>query len=264
MSTISLAMLAGLAITTGAAAQETSNLARAAQNPIAAMISLPFQSNTNFGAGPYNRTSEILNIQPVVPIDLNPDWILVTRTIVPLIYQPDLATRHDGKFGLGDINPTFFLVPAKTGSFVWGIGPTFTMPTATDKSLGSDKWSAGPAAVVVIMTGPWVLGILANHQWSFAGKDSRKAVNASLFQPFVNYNLPGGWYLTSSPIITANWNAAAGTGKWTVPIGGGIGKIFAIEKQQVNLQLASYYNVESPKLGPDWQLRVQFTLLFPR
>ena len=126
-------------------------------------------------------------------------------------------------WGLGDINPSLFFSPAKPGAVIWGVGPTLTIPTATDSKLGSGKFSLGPTAVALTIQGPWVFGALINNQWSVAGWGD-KDVNQMLLQPFVNFNLPQGWYLTSSPIMTANWEAASG-GKWTVPVGGGVGKL---------------------------------------
>jgi len=226
------------------------------------MISVPFQNNTNFNVGPFNRAQDILNIQPVIPITLNSEWNLISRTIVPLMLQPSPYTDAD-LFGLGDINETLFLSPTRPGPIIWGIGPAFTAPTATNTILGTGKWLAGPSAVALVMPGHWVIGALVSNQWSFAGDDNRPSVNTGLIQPFINYNFPDGWYATMSPIITVNWNAASGQ-QWTVPIGGGIGRVFRIEKQPLNVQVAGYYNVVRPDGAADWQLRLQLSLLFPR
>jgi hypothetical protein len=244
----------------GASDQEA--LAKAAQNPIANMISVPFQNNFNFGIGPNEVTQWNLNVQPVIPISLNKDWNLITRTVIPIIDQPSLAPGVPSAFGLGDINPQFYFSPAKPGGLIWGIGPTFTFPTGTEPLLTSGKWSAGPAVVALTIQGHWVIGAVANQQWSFAGWGDQN-VSALLLQPFVNYNLPHGWYLTASPVMTANWNADSGQ-KWTVPLGGGVGKIFKISKQSFNAQLQAFDNVVTPDNGPDWQLRFQVQLLFPQ
>jgi hypothetical protein len=148
---------------------EETELAKKTQNPVADLISVSFQSNFNFGAGTNDATIYILNVQPVIPLKLTEDWNLITRTIMPIINQPSLFPGDESAFGLGDINPTLFLSPAKPGKLIWGVGPTFTLPTATDSRLGSGKWSMGPAAVALTMQGPWVVGALANQQWSFAG-----------------------------------------------------------------------------------------------
>jgi hypothetical protein len=257
-----LAVVAALATPTPARAQ--SDLAKAAQNPVAAMISLPFQNNTTFGYGPDDDIQNVLNIQPVWPLSLNKKWNLITRTIVPVIDQPDLP-GVDGAFGLGDVNETLFFSPAAPGKVIWGVGPAFTLPTATNDVLGTGKWSAGVGVVVLTMPGHWVIGALVSNQWSFAGDDERADVNSMVLQYFVNYNLKNGWYLTSAPINTANWNAD-GADRWTVPIGGGVGKIFKAGKQPMNAQVGAYYNLVTPYNIPsgDWSLRLQLQLLFPR
>jgi hypothetical protein len=241
----------------------TQDLAKAAQNPVADMISLPLQNNTNFGVGPGDDVQNVLNLQPVIPLKLNGNWNLITRTIAPLIYQPETVPSYGSEFGLGDINLSLFLSPAKPGKIIWGVGPVFSFPTATDAVLGSEKWSAGPTAVALKIQGPWVVGALANNLWSYAGDDDREDVNQFLFQYFINYNLPQGWYISSAPIITANWKADSGN-QWTVPFGGGVGKIFRIGKQPLNAQAQAFYNVEKPDNSPDWTLRLQLQFLFPK
>ncbi|TFG65998.1 MAG: neuromedin U [Nitrospirales bacterium] len=246
------------------AEQTAEELAKKTQNPVADLISVPFQNNLNFGLGPHNRAQHILNIHPVVPIQLTEDINLITRTIFPIIRQPDL-TRDNGNTtnGLGDISTSLFFSPAKSGQVIWGLGPILQFPTATDEVLGTRKWAAGPAGVVLTMQGPWVIGALANQIWSYAGNNDRDKVSAFLFQYFINYNLKDGLYLTSSPIITANWEATSGN-KWVIPFGGGAGKLFKIGKQPINTQLQAFYNVEQTTFGPDWTLRAQVQFLFPK
>jgi hypothetical protein len=243
---------------------DTEKLAKETQNPVANLISVPFQNNFNFGVGPDRDMLWIMNVQPVIPIPLNDDWNLITRTIVPIVNQPGFLPGEPGSFGMGDINPSVFLSPAADQGFVWGVGVTTTLPTATLNDLGSGKWSMGPTAVGLWMKGPWVVGALANQQWSIAGWGG-KDVNQLLIQPFVNYNLPDGWYFTSAPIVTANFSASDHD-QWTVPLGAGIGKLWRIGKVglPLNTQLVPFYNVVTPEFGPDWQLRFQFQFLFPR
>lgn len=239
-------------------------LRQAAQNPMADLMSFPVQNNTNFGYGPLDKTQNITNIQPVIPFDLSEDWLLITRAIAPLINQPEFVSGQGSEFGLGDINLSLFVGPSKPGSLIWGMGPVFLLPTATDDRLGADKWGVGPAAVGLTMKGPWVFGVLAQNLWSFAGDSDRPDVNQMLIQYFINYNLPDGWYLTSSPVITANWEAD-NDNTWTVPFGGGFGRLFRIGKLPVNTQVQAFYNVEKPdKLGPDWTLRFQIQVLLPK
>ena len=242
-------------------AQDKDDLAKKSQNPVSNMISVPFQNNTSFNVGPYNRTQNVLNIQPVWPFSLSPSLNLITRTIIPVISQP--IGESDSKFGIGDINFTAFFSPADPGKIIWGLGPTFFLPTASDAFLGSEKWSVGPALVVLTMPGSWVIGLLANNVWSFAGKEERSDVNQMLLQYFINYNLPDGWYLTSGPVITANWKAESGQ-QWTVPFGGGFGKIFKIGSQPLNAQVQAFANVVKPDNGADWSMRLQLQLLFPK
>jgi len=258
-----------IAMSAVAQPQQGDDLRQAAQNPVADLISVPLQNNTNFNVGTLDNTQNVLNIQPVVPFTLNQDWNLITRTIMPVIYQPPFFPGDSNDFGLGDLTPAFFFspkkpVPVSPGvGLVWGAGPVFALPTSTDPRLGTEKWSAGPTFVALLLTKKVVTGFLINNLWSFAGESDRPDVNAMTLQPFFNYNLPKGWYLTTSPIITANWEADSGN-RWTIPIGGGIGRVFKIGKQPINAQINYYYNVERPDLtGGDPQLRAQWTFLFP-
>jgi hypothetical protein len=247
----------------GPEAQDTEALARASQNPVANLISLPFQNNTNFNAGPFNRTQDILNIQPVIPMPLGTDWNVISRTIVPLMSQPSPIFDSSSTNGIGDITQSLFLSPSHPGPLIWGVGPVYTIPSASDAILGTGKVLAGPTAVALVTPGHWVIGALVNNQWSVAGDPNRKSINAFLAQPFVNYNMAGGWFLTYSPIIMADWTAPSGQ-QWTVPVGGGFGRVFKIEGQAYNASISGYYNAVHPNNAADWQLRVQFALLFPR
>jgi hypothetical protein len=268
-----LVLMGGMTIMPASAQQSAEALAAAAQNPVAAMYSLPLQNNTYLGAGPNNdKTANVLNIQPVLPFTYG-DWNIISRTIVPLIYlpsfSPGLPDGTDGggnigsQFGLGDINQTIYLSPAAGGALIWGLGPSFNLPTATSRTLGSGKFSAGPGAVALAMPKPWVVGILARQLWSVAGPSDRSNVSQLLLQPFVNYNLSDGWYLVSSPVITANWYQPSGN-RWTVPVGGGAGKIFKIRGQPMNAQLQAFEYVDKPTGGPQWAIRFQIQFLFPR
>ena len=240
-----------------------SELAKMAQNPVSDLISLPLQNNMNFNVGPEDEIQNILNIQPVAPISISEKWNLITRTIVPIIWQPEFAAGRGRTTGLGDINFTGFLSPAKPGKLIWGAGPVILFPSATDDVLGTGKWGAGPSAVFLMMNPPWVNGFLINNIWSFAGSDTRRDVNQMLLQPFVNYNLPHGWYLVSAPIITADWEADSGN-RWTLPIGMGAGKVFRLGKLPLNCSAQGYYNLDKPVTGGDWTLRLQVQILLPK
>ncbi len=241
---------------------EVAELAKAAQNPVANLVSIPFQNNANFGYGPSDNkgTQNVLNIQPVVPLPLTRDWNLITRTIIPLVWQPSFVPGGSGSFGLSEINFTAFLSPAKPGALIWGIGPAASFPTSTSANVGSQStWGLGPSAVALAMPNPWVIGVLMNNLWNIAGDSSNKM----LIQYFINYNFKKGWYLTSSPIITANWNAASGQ-KWVVPFGAGFGKLFKLGKLPINGNVSAYYNAVKPDIGPEWTLRVQAAILLPK
>ena len=243
-------------------APDTEALAKAAQNPVASLISLPFQNNTDFGIGPDDKTRNTLNIQPVWPFEVSDNWNLITRTIVPVISQPGLSPGQDRTTGIGDTTFTAFLSPKDSGSMTWGVGPVLLLPTGSNDRLTFDKWGAGVSAVVLTMPGSWVIGSLFSNVWSVAGSGSQD-INLFTWQYFVNYNMSGGWYLTSAPIITANWEAGSDD-RWTVPFGGGVGRILRIGRQPVNINAQVYKFVESPTNGPDWQLRLQFQLMFPK
>lgn len=250
-----------------AAAQHSNGeLAKAAQNPIANMVSLPFQNNTNFDVGPNKATQQILNIQPVYPVSLNADWNLITRTVVPVISQPSFTPGQDRENGLGDIQFSAFFSPKQAvDGWVWGAGMIAQLDTATDDRLGQGAWGLGPTAVALHLGKTWVYGALVNNVWSVSKDDNRRDVNQMLLQPFINYNFPDkpGRYLSFSPVITADWKAQDGQ-RWTVPLGLGIGQIMRFGHQPVNLQVAGYYNVERPDLAARWQMRLQIQFLFPK
>lgn len=269
-------VLVGVIAISGTAIADSgsSDLAKAAQNPIANLISLPLQNNTNFNVGPLDQTQNVLNVQPVWPLSINEEWNLITRTIVPLTwvssgqYEGDAfvpsAVEQDRIFGLGDSSFSAFFSPKDSGKLTWGVGPIALIPTSTDDALGVGEWGAGLSAVVLGMPGDWVVGSLFSNVWSGKNDDGDK-VNLFTWQYFISYNIPdgNGLYLTTAPIITANWEAESGN-QWTVPFGGGVGKIFKIGKQPVNGQVSAYYNAEKPEFGADWQLRLQLQFLFPK
>ncbi len=240
-------------------AQEA-DLAKQIQNPVASLISLPFQNNIDTGIGPFDRTRNTLNIQPVIPASLG-GATLIVRTIVPIITQPIGET--DSKTGLGDINMSLFVTPAKPGKVVYAVGLATGLPTATDDVLGTKKLSVGPSFLVMVQPGSWTIGGLVQNTWSVAGDEDRGDVNFLFSQIFVTKNLSNGWYVNTAPVITANWEAASGN-QWTVPLGLGAGRLTRIGARPVNFQVGAYNYVVSPDGGPDWQFRAQVVLLFPR
>jgi len=214
-------------------------LAKLAQNLVGNLINVPFQNNTNLNVGPEKRNQNILNIQPVIPISVNSEWNIITRTIVPVISQ--LLPDGDRTNGIGDTVFTAFLSPAKPGAWIWCAGPVVQLPTNSNSDLGNRNWGLGASAVVLRLEkgDPWVYGVLANNIWSLSDNKQGGSYNNGLIQPFVNYNFDGGFYITSAPIITVDWNADSSQ-RWTVPLGGGVGKIFHLGRLPVNPQLSAY------------------------
>ena len=245
--------------------QSAEELAKKVQNPVADLISVPLQNNFNFNVGPEDDLQYVLNVQPVIPIKLSADWNLITRTIVPIISQPGFSPGQDRVNGIGDIQFTGFLSPANSEGLIWGAGPVVQFPTNSNDRLGNDRWGLGASAVALKLSkgSPWVYGALINNIWSVSGSDSDPSYSNFLIQPFLNYNFKGGVYLSSAPIITADWKADSGD-RWTLPLGGGVGKIVRFGRLPVNLQLQAYYNVVTPDNGADWQLRFQVQFLFPK
>jgi hypothetical protein len=244
--------------------ESSTALAKAVQNPVGNLISVPFQENINLNVGPYDRVQNVLNIQPVIPIDITDDWNIITRTIIPIISQPGVVPNQDRTSGIGDIQLSAFLSPAKPGAWIWGAGGAIQAPTHTNSVLGNDHAGLGPSFVILHLEAgsPWVYGVLISNLWSVGNANSPSYSNG-LMQPFLNYNFKGGAYLTSVPIVTVNWEAK-GSQQWTVPVGGGAGKIFKFGKLPVNLQFGGYYNVVRPDFAGNWQIRLQAQLIFPK
>ena len=238
------------------------DMAKTSQNPVAAVYNFPFQNNTDFKAGPNEATNNTLNIQPVIPVIVGKiNW--VNRAIIPVKWQGEVVAGGGSESGLGDITYEGFLSPAAPGKVIWGVGAALIFPTATDDRLGTGKWQAGPSIIVLTAPGQWVIGAILQNTWSFAGDSARADVNFFFSQVFVNYNIKNGWYLTSSPIITSNWEAESGE-QWTVPIGGGAGKVARVGKTPVDFQIQAFYNAVKPEFGADWQLRLQIKPIIPK
>jgi hypothetical protein len=247
--------------TTGGAAS-AEDLAKKLSNPIASLISVPLQSNFDFDAGQDNdKFKYTLNIQPVIPLSISTDWNLITRIIQPVIYQDELFPGLGSKFGLGDMTPSFFFSPKEPfHGWIWGVGPVFLLPTATDNALGTGQWGAGPTAVGLRQEGPWTYGLLANHLWSFAGEGGRPDVNQTFLQPFLAYNTKTGFGVTLQTESTYNWEAE----QWTVPIGLFASQVLKLGGQPLSLQFGPRVYVDGPSGGPEWGLRFNFVLLFPK
>lgn len=262
LAVASMCLLLVIAATAGAQEQGQSSeeLAKAAQNPLASLVTLPLQANYNLGTGPYERTLFNLNVQPVIPFQ-GDKWNVIARTIIPINSLPMGET--DSSFGIGDTTMTLFFSPAKGGNLTWGAGPVIGLPSASNPELlGSGKWGLGPSGVLFFMTGKWTMGAVASNTWSIAGSSDRPDYSRFVAQWFLNYNFGGGWAVGTAPIVTADWKASPGN-KWTVPLGLQVSKLTRFGSRPVNLLLGYYANVERPEGAPDSQVRVQLNFMFP-
>ena len=266
----SLSLLSGLFVLWSCQAT-ADDLAKASQNPIGDMVSLPFEV-WHYDGITGGRSVNTLIAKPVYPMRVG-NLNLINRFVIPFIgldagssggdfgniEVPGLPTDDNG---FGNIQYQAFFTPAEPGKVIWGAGPVFEFPTNTE-NLGSDKWSAGVGAVALSMPGNWVVGGLLMNLWSYAGPSDAADVNKLTFQYFINYNLDNGWYLASTPLITANWEADSDE-RWTVPFGGGVGRLVKFGKQPVDFKLQAFSNVEKPANGPDWSAMFAVKFLFPK
>ena len=239
--------------------------AKAAQNPLANVISLPLQNNVNFGIGTYNKTSDILNIQPILPVKLNKSgWLLINRFIIPFPTSvPDQSSEDANNItGLGDINYTVWFSPPPKSKMTIGFGLVSIWPTASKDMLGDGKFSIGPSFVLVYPQTHGLIAAVISNWFSVGGDENRSDVNTFYFQYILTRFLQKKWYITSAPINLANWEAESGQ-KWTVPLGGGFGKMFNIGKLPMDLSTQAFYNVVRPDGAADWQWRVQLKFIFP-
>jgi hypothetical protein len=243
---------------------EAAELAKKLTNPVASLISVPFQSNFDFNMGPGDDGWKYqLNLQPVIPISLGPDWNVISRTILPIIYQDDAIIAGESQAGLGDITQSFFLSPSAPsfGFLIWGVGPVFLVPTATDDLLGTEKFGIGPTAVALTQSGGWTIGILANHVWSVAGNSDRADVSSTFLQPFISYTTKDAVSFTLNTESTYDWESE----QWSVPINAQVTKICRFGKLPVSLGGGVRYWAESPRDGPeDVGFRLLATFLLPK
>ncbi len=281
------------------AQSDDAELAKKLSNPVASLISVPFQSNYDSGMGPSGDGWQYkLNFQPVVPVSLNKDWNLIIRTIIPYIHQEDvykgsvpsfeqvlaevpfdltsaqtkelrkaydknIASREPDRVqeGLSDTTQSFFFSPKEPGpgGIIWGLGPVFLYPTATEELLGTEKWGAGPTGLLLKQTNGWTMGVLANHLWSFAGEEDRRSINSTFLQPFLSYQTKTKTTFGVNTEASYDWNNS----QWTVPLNASVSQLVRIGKLPVSFQLGGRYYADGPSGGPEWGLRFAVTFLFP-
>jgi hypothetical protein len=258
-----LATIAGVAVSIADEApsgDSEADLAKKLQNPVANLISVPFQNNWDFGIGQADAMKYTVNIQPVIPFSLSHDWNLITRTITPVIYQESPVEGGDTAYGLGDILQSFFLSPKEpVYGWILGGGPVFNYPTATDNAIGSQKWSAGPTIVLLEQKSGWTYGVLANQLWSFAGSSHRSSVNSAFLQPFLSYTTGTHTTFGINTESTYNWE----TDEWTIPLNPTVSQLLKLMDRPIQFTVGGRYYAEAPRGGPDWGLRFVVTLLFP-
>jgi len=239
---------------------DDADLAQKLANPVADLISVPVQSNYDFGIGPGDGTKWTTNIQPVIPFDISRDWNVISRTILPVIDQQGITPGGTADAsGLGDTLQSFFFSP-QSSTPIWGIGPAILIPTATDDLLGGQQWSAGPTAVVLKQDGPWTYGALANHLWNFAGDDDAGDVNVTFFQPFVSYITSTKTTFTLNAESSYDWSNE----QWNLPLNFVVSQLLKIGEQPLQIFAGARYYLETPEGGPDWGLRLGVTFLFPK
>ena len=262
--TASYGVCAALLLSVPAANADGSHaaLAQELSNPVASLISVPFQFNWDTGIGPKDADRAILNIQPVYPFSLNDDWNLISRTILPVSYLGSTADGVDSAFGLGDAVQSFFFSPKKPtgGGWITGYGPVLLLPTATEDAFKSKQWGVGPTAVALRQHDGWTYGALANHIWGVNNPDDREQISATFLQPFLVYTTPTAVSYSLNTESTYDWKSE----QWTVPINVSVSKLTSLGKQKVSLQLGGRYYADAPDGGPDWGLRFTATLLFPK
>lgn len=242
-----------------AAAQESEEeLAKKLSNPVSSMISVPLQWNYDCCYGPNDGQRLTLNVQPVVPFRLSDDWNLIVRTIMPIVYQGSPAPGVGAQSGVSDITQSFFFAPEAKDGLTWAVGPVFLWPVGTEE-LGTQKWGAGPTALVLKQDGPASFGLLANHIWSYAGDEDRDDVNQTFLQPFYSYTTKSATTYGLNLESTYNWE----TKTWSIPLNMTITKVYKFGEQRVSIGAGARVHLEDEPGAPEWGLRAIATFLFP-
>jgi len=245
---------------TSPGSDDAHELAKKLSNPVASLISVPFQSNFDFGMGSGSGWRYTMNFQPVIPVALNSRWNLISRTILPIIHQHNVAGTGT-QSGLGDITQSFFFSPREPKRFIWGVGPALLIPTATDDLLGTEKFGVGPTVLVLKQQNAWTYGMLTNHIWSVAGSDDRASVNSTFIQPFLAYNTRDAWTYTVNAEMSYDWTG----NHWSIPIHLQVSKLTRFGKHPVSFGGALRCWATSPAGGPEnCGFRFIVTPLFPQ
>jgi hypothetical protein len=243
-----------------------SELAGEVENPISKLNSMPIEYQSDFGIGPLNVVRDTFSIKPTFVHAVPPGLSIVSRTNVSVVSQPDVAQRMQRTSGLGDMVESLLLVPTPAAGVIWGLGPTVSLPTASSPELGSGKLGVGPIAAVVTQPEPLMLGVLAAQTWSIAGASDRRDFSRLAVMVIGVYELAGGWYLRTSPVVIGDWNAGSLRDAWTVPVGGGAGKVLYIGNVPIDVFLSAYWNAIRPANAgvPTGTAQVQLAILLPR
>jgi len=261
-----LSLFLGLACFGSPVSAENSNeeLAKKLSNPVSSLISVPIQYNYDqkIGAAETGKR-HLTNIQPVIPFSPNDDWNIISRTILPVVSQKNIYAGAGKQSGVGDVVQSIFISPKlpTDSGLIWGAGPVFLLPTASDPLLGAEKWGIGPTAAVLKQDGPWTYGLLTNHIWSVGGKSSRKNINATFLQPFSSYTTTTATTFSINSESTYDWYS----NQWAAPLNLQVSQILKVGDQLFSVAMGGrYWATTTPSSPKRFGVRIALTFLFPK